>query len=314
MVKKVIILLVILLIVSISGNIISVIFLQNSNADKTTFDDLQEKYPYLSKRTLQEFPQDVLLNFLDLRMQLKSITSPMGDNFGLYFEYLPTGVTIGINEKVQFHAASLFKLPIVMAYYHTKERLKTNNDPMLTLQQDQLDNQFGDLWKKGAGTKIKASDAVKLALTQSDNTAAKVLVPLIDKQDFDAVYGGLDIDLQSDNQGALVSTKNYSSILKALYFSSVLSKDDSQEILDLLTKTAFPDKLASGVPDTIPVAHKIGDFVDNQGNEGFRDCGIVYVPRRPYILCMFSVGDEQIARERMQTVSQAVYYYVSSTN
>jgi len=303
------------LIISLLVNIVVLsVFYKNSNEIKSAKDFAadQMRFPLLSKRILLEFPQDILLNFLDLRTELRNQVKPYGESFGLYFEYLPTGTTIGINEKVEFHAASLFKIPVVMAYYRFRERTHRQDDPEITIKKDQLDDQFGDLWKKGEGARIKASDAVRLTITESDNTAAKTLVPFIEPKDFEAVYQGLDIDLQSDDQGALISAKNYSSILKSLYFSSVLDKESSEEILDLLTKTKFPDKLAAGVPSNVLVAHKIGDFVDSEGNEGFRDCGIVYVPRRPYVLCIFSVGNEQLARERMQKLSKTIYDYVSS--
>ena len=303
-----------LLVLSIIGNIVFFRLWENISNKNDEFAHVQKRFPYLSKRILQEFPQDILINFLDLRQTLRSQIDPFGNGFGVYFEYLPTGTTIGINEKEEFHAASLFKLPVVMAYYHTKDRTNNQNDTELTLKSNQLDNQFGNLWQKGAGYKLKASDAVWLALTESDNTAAKAIVPLIDKQDFNAVYEGLDIDLQSDKEGAILTAKNYSSILKALYFSSVLSKESSEEILDILTKTKFPDKLAAGIPADIPVAHKIGDYNDEKGNEAFMDCGIVYVTRRPYILCMLSVSDEQTARERMQAVSKTIYDYISDKN
>ena len=301
--------------ISIVLNFVLAIFLYKNSPEirtATEYRESQHKYPLLSKRILQEFPQDILINFLDLRKDLRSQTTPFHDSFGFYFEYLPTGTSLGVNEKDEFHAASLFKIPVIMAYYHGKERMKNTQDPTLTIQKDQLDNQFGDLWKKGAGTKLKASEAINLAIKESDNTAVKAIIPLIQEEDFQSVYEGLDIDLQVDKEGALISAKNYSSILKSLYFSSVLSKNSSEEILDNLTKTKFPDKLAAGVPQDIVVAHKIGDFVDDKGNEGFRDCGIVYVPRRPYLLCMFSVGDEQTARDRMQAVSKTIYDYVAS--
>lgn len=301
-----------ILILAIVGNIIFFNLWRESSHNQNGFVSLQEQYPLLSKRILHEFPQDILINFLDLRTEIRKEIMPFGNNFSLYFEYLPTGTTIGVNEKKEFHAASLFKLPVVMAYYHYKDRLNKKDDPEVTIGKDQVDKEFGDLWKKGVGYKLKASEAVDLALIESDNTAAKLIVPLIDKQDFDAVYEGLDIDLNSDNNGAILTAKNYSSILKALYFSSVISMDSSEEILDTLTKTKFPDKLVSGVPTSVTVAHKIGDYNDESGNEAFMDCGIVYVPRRPYMLCMLSISDEQVARERMRMLSKTVYDYVSS--
>jgi beta-lactamase class A len=280
-----------------------------------TSQDLQKKYPLLSRRILSEFPQDILINFLDLRSDIRTkIASYDGSKFGVYFEYLPTGTSIGVNDRNEFNAASLFKLPVVMTYYHWKERTNNTDDPLIEIQENQIDQEFGNLWKKGAGHKIRLSEAVNLMLIESDNTAARVVIDTLeDERDFNEVYEGLDIEIKTDNQGAILTAKNYSSILKALYFSSVLSMDNSHLILDLLTKTKFPDKLAAGVPDDIPVAHKIGNFVNEDGTEeAFSDCGIVYVPRRPYVLCMVSVSDEETARMRMREISKTVYEYVSS--
>jgi beta-lactamase class A len=283
-------LLVVGLILSIGLNIVAfVFFLKNRNEVQSveSFNAMQMRYPLLSKRILNEFPQDILINFLDLRTALHNQVSPYGDNFGFYFEYLPTGTSIGINANSAFHAASLFKVPVIMAYYYGRERLNLHDDPTLTIMPNQIDKQFGSLWRRGAGTKIKASEAVELTLVESDNTAAKAIVPYVNQADFNAVYEGLDVNLQTDNEGALISAKNYSSILKALYFSSLLNRQDSEEILDLLTKSKFQDKIVAGIPQDVLVAHKIGDFNDDKGQQGYRDCGIVYVPRRPYVLCMF---------------------------
>lgn len=277
------------------------------------FENLQEKYPNLSKRVLQEYPIDILINFLDLRTQLRSEVAPYGNTFGFYFEYLPTGTTIGVNEKSEFHAASLFKVPVVMAYYRLKERLQIKNDPEIEIREEHIDNDFGTLYQKGVGHKIKMSEVIRLALEESDNTAARVVATNVQEADFNAVYSGIDIELQTDEDGAIMTAKNYSSILKALYFSAVLNKDSSNEILEYLSKSEFNDKLTAGVDPSIKVAHKIGDFVDIEtGQKAYMDCGIVYYPRRPYLLCMVSRTDEETASVRMENLSEVVYKYISS--
>lgn len=277
--------------------------------------DQIKKYPLLSKRILHEFPQDILINFLDLRNELRNEVAPYGDQFGFYFEYLPTGTSIGVNEKVEFHAASLFKVPVVMAYYKQKERLQMTSDPEVEVKEEYLDSGFGTLYKKGAGHKIKMSEAVRLSLEESDNTAAKLIASNVQEIDFDEVYSGVDIDLLTDEDGAIMTAKNYSSILKALYFSAVLEKEHSSEILDYLTKSKFDDKLVAGVTPGTVVSHKIGDFIDQDtGEKAYMDCGIVYVPRRPYLLCMVSKGDEETGRVRMSQVSKIIYDYVASAD
>jgi beta-lactamase class A len=276
--------------------------------------ELEEKYPYISKRILRDLPQDILLNFLDLRKELRSQTKPYGDSFGFFFEYLPTGTTIGVNEKNEFFAASLFKVPVTMAYYKFLERTNSieDLDKELTVESDDVDTQWGSLWKLGPGSKIKMSEVIRLTLEESDNTAARMIAERVQDQDFSDVYQGLDIDLKTASGGAVLTAKNYTSILKALYFSSVLNRDNSNQILDYLSKSNFNDQLVAGVPKDIKVAHKIGEYVDENGKTAYMDCGIVYVPRRPYSLCMISVSDEKTAAERMSDLSRSVYQYVAT--
>lgn len=272
--------------------------------------DQSKIFPLLSPRILFNYPNDLLINFLPLRNNLNSLVAPYSSTFGFYFEYLPTGVSIGVNGSTAFSPQSLIKVPIVMAYYHFQERTGLTDDSVVTLKASQIDSRFGHLWEKGVGYQIKMSDVVNLALTQSDNTAANVLADYVPLEDYKTIYEGLDIDFPDKNPDLKLSAKQYSSILKSLYFSSLLTKDDSEEILNLLTQSAFNDKLGAGVPTNIPVAHKIGSL----DNSLFQDCGIVYVPRRPYILCMISVSTEDVARIRMSLVSKTILDYVSSVN
>lgn len=299
-----------ILIISLIFNAALVLLKTNPAVKNPDFEDLAEKYPYLSKRILQEDQNDYLINLLPLRKQLRETVAPYQNDLAFYFEYLPTGSSIGINEKAEFSAASLIKVPIVMAYYHYMERLKLEDSPRARLKITDIDNSFGELGKKGVGAEITLEEAARLALTASDNTAALVLAHNVPQEDFEDVYQGLDIDFKKIDEEVIITAKQYSSILKALYFSAVLEKENSQKILELLTKTHFQDKLKAGVPQNVTVANKFGIL----GNALFQDCGIVYVPRRPYILCIVSKSDETIAKARMKNISNIIYSYVSAYN
>ena len=90
---------------------------------------LHKNYPYLSKRIFVENQNDVLISFTKLRSLLKSYVAAIPMKTGVYFEYLPSSTSIGINEKEQFIPASLIKIPIVMAIYKKIEsgKLKKND-------------------------------------------------------------------------------------------------------------------------------------------------------------------------------------------
>jgi beta-lactamase class A len=270
--------------------------------------DLRNKYPLLAPRILTEKPTDTLVNFLPLRMKLREYVAPFGENFTFYFEYLPTGTSIGVNEKLDFTAASLIKVPTVMAYYRQMEKQGFSIEgETIKLEERHIDKGSGTLWTRGIGATITLDEAVRLALIESDNTATYVIADVLDQESFDEVYEGLDIDFVKKDANINISAKSYTSILKALYFSAVLSKEHSQEILSMLSQTRFDDKLVAGIPEGVVVAHKIGIV---SYKEVFHDCGIVYVPSRPYALCMISQAPEVVTQERMKKVSRMVYDYV----
>lgn len=266
------------------------------------------KYPFLEPQAPKD-EADLLINFTQLRKNLKDQATPYNDSFSFYFEYLPTGTSIGFNEKTPLYAASLVKVPLVMAFYKLDTDQKVDIDnTKVKITEDEIDSGFGDLYKKGVGYELTLREVTRLALVDSDNTAARILGKLVPYDNFKEIYSGLDLDLNIEKGETLISTKSYASILKALYFSSILKREDSNQILDLLTQTKFDDKLRAPIPSDILVAHKIGVYK----NEYYQDCGIVYLPKRPYVLCMISKSSEDEARSRMNKVSDMIYKFIQS--
>jgi beta-lactamase class A len=64
----------------------------------------------------------------------------------------------------------------------------------------------------------------------------------------------------------------------------------------------------AGVPAGISVANKFGERELADGTRQLHDCGIVYHPERPYVLCVMTKGAsfEQLSRT-VADVSQLVY-------
>ncbi len=274
--------------------------------------ETSSKYPLLSPRIFAEQKNDVLINFLPLRNALREYAMGFDGALGIYFEYLPSGTSIGINEKKDFIAASLIKVPVVMAFFRQQE--VTGLDQMgsvVRLEASDMDKGFGKLWERGVGTEVSYDDLIRLTLVDSDNTAVLAISRNVHEQYFEEVYQGLDVDFIKQNDRLIVSPKEYASILKSLYLSAVISKASSQKILTYLTEHSSYDKLVDGVPQGVPVANKFGMYQEGAVHQ---DCGIVYVPKRPYILCIMSESSEQEARERIRMVSQKVYQFVANVN
>lgn len=269
--------------------------------------------PFLSPRIYSENQNDYLINFVNLRLEASDYIEKAEHPIGFYFEYLPSGNSVGINEKENFLLASLLKVPIVMEIYRKIEDGELNRKQKIPINPEDIDTTFGDLGENGV-RELTLEQAIDKTLIESDNTAKNLLQKQLSEGDLEFVYNSLDIPLEVGADGPVVTAKNYSSVLRSLYLSSFLSKEHSHEILDTLTRTFFTDKLPAGVDENIPVAHKIGVYTtEDTGTEPvFSDCGIVYVPKRPYILCLMVKSDEKTARRYMVDLSKIVYNYVSS--
>lgn len=273
--------------------------------------DNSEDYPFLSKRIFVEEQNDILINFVPLRTAMNNYILKQNEQIGTYFEYLPSGNSIGINDKIELRLASLIKIPVVMAIYKQIELGKTKKNTLLTINENDIDKGFGVLWKKGAGTKLTVEEAIRLSLIESDNTAANTLNSHLPEGAIDAVFDTLDIPKDTKNNLPVISPKNYSSILRSLYLSSYLNRDNSNQILEILTETNFNDKIAALDNKNVKVSHKIGVY---QSEGVYSDCGIIYLPNRPYILCVMVNSTEDKAKQHMEYISRMIYGYLTKVS
>lgn len=272
-----------------------------------------DKYSLLAKRLFVEEPNDPLINFTGLRAQLKNYMAENNLKGSLYFEYLPTGTNVRVDDNSEEVAASLMKIPATMELYKAYELGRVDIDKKIPLEESWLDDKFGELYKKGAGYELTLREAAEIALKDSDNTAiAMVIAKSRDKLELaENSLTYLDVEFSRPDLDTLtIGARAYSSFLKCLYFSCYLTTDNSQEILSYLTESSFSNRLAAGIPSGIKVAHKIGTFSDTQS-----DCGIVYEPARNYVLCvMLDVEDTNAGNAHIAAISKFTYDFVHSSS
>lgn len=270
-------------------------------------------YPLLSRRVFSENPKDPLINFVGLRQQFQKYFDDNQLRGSLYFEYLHTGTEVRVSGDEQQAAASLLKVPLAMELYKAAELNKIDLSQRITLRADWLDSAFGTLYQKGAGYSLTLEEAAKIMLRDSDNTASRAIADTIDGliPPSEGVFTYLDASItQQPDLSVSIGARSYSSILKCLYFACYLNHDDSQRVLQYLTETSFDDRLMAGIDDpSVTVAHKIGVFQ----NKIQSDCGIIYLPSRPYIFCAMLHGENDSATNRhIAELSKKAYQYVKN--
>lgn len=106
------------------------------------------QFPLLAHRLFEPEHDDMIINFTELREALKKKQADSKLPLGIYFEYLPSGSSIGVNDQLEVGIGSLSKVPAVIAVYKQIENNTMNLDQVLTIDEKNLDSFFGDLWKK----------------------------------------------------------------------------------------------------------------------------------------------------------------------
>jgi len=243
----------------------------------------------------------------------RNITSGKANHISIYFRDLNNGPWMGINEKDEFSPSSLLKVPLMMSVYQLAEQ-----DPMI-LQTRLL---YAGTDDKDAAQNIRPSmelssereytyqELVERMIMYSDNNATKLLSQNIKEDAFLRPYGELGISPPLLQNGEYyLRVKDYATFFRILFNASYLSREYSEKALGLLLKSEFRDGLVAGVPKEVPVAHKFGERIwEDTKEHQMHDCGIVYYPGRPYLLCVMTQGkDFPSLTEVVNGISKFVY-------
>ena len=149
----------------------------------------------------------------------------------------------------------------------------------------------------------------------SDNVAYNLLINSLDTQLLLKVHSDLSIPNPNESTPIdFVSVLEYSAIFRVLYNSSYLDRASSEYVLNLLSQVEYKDGLRAGVPSDIKVAHKHGVRNSNdQYLKQLHDCGIIYHPQNPYLLCIMTKGsDGQALTNTVQKISQVIFQTVNN--
>ncbi len=154
-------------------------------------------------------------------------------------------------------------------------------------------------------------------IIDSDNVAKDLLLDYADRDTLYQLFGDLDIELPDaktpDDKYYGISVKTYSLFFRTLYNSTILNRNDSEKALQLLSKTTFKTGIIAGIPENIAVAHKFGAHVSPPIGNELHDCGIIYYPQKPYLLCVMTRGrDANKLALVITNISKSVFEFIKN--
>jgi beta-lactamase class A len=276
-------------------------------------DELSLTNPLLKSMRFKEIHPfvNIITDYMDKEKAGGSV-----EDAAFYFRSLSDGIWSGINEKNQFSAASLTKVPIMMAYYKLAEKKpeilkeKYKYEILINETRNFLPKQMPVV-----GKYYSIDELIRIMIQQSDNNAAAILIAHIDEKYLLKVLYIVGI-YHGDEKfiGNNVSIKNLVSMFRVLYNASFLNAEMSEKALRNMVGTEFVSGIVAGIPKDIAVSHKFGEQkYAESGIVELHECAIVYYKNNPYLLGVMSKGkDFGKLCEFLKAVSKLVYEQVDT--
>lgn len=212
----------------------------------------------------------------------------------VYYKDLNDGPWVLINGEMRTLPASLLKVPIALAIYKHAEHDSSFLEKKLTLMEasnTNKDQYFTPPHAIQPDVPYTIKELAEYMLQDSDNGALYLLGSALPENDFVDSYSDLGLDPPSEVvPGFTMNVRTYASFFRVLFNASYLNRDNSEQMLSILAHSTFTQGLESGVPKGTTVAHKFGEVDLENGDKRLHDCGIIYRPGDPYILCIMTRG------------------------
>lgn len=238
----------------------------------------------------------------------------------VYFRDLKRGPVFGVNELDSFAPASLLKMPVAMVYMNAAmaqpgvldARMRYTGSTTVALQRVPPPESARE------GDEYAVAELIRFMLAYSDNASYETLDSFLRTSDGrqqlrQETFQELGFFDPKTRLERTLTVRGYASMFTLLYNASYLDIRHSDMLLGWLAESSFTAGLVAGVPKEIRVAHKFGERLAVDGTKELHDCGIIYYPRNPYLLCVMTRGSDWESQEELiARISGVVYEEVSS--
>ena len=237
---------------------------------------------------------------------------------GIYIKDLNSDKVWEYNPDRLFPSASLIKVPIMIAICEKIKRGELSLDTQIKLTRRDRAGGSGSLKWVREGTSLSVTEIIYKMITESDNTATKMLVE----------YGGINYFQQAFENLGLVYTKIYpeglsltssrvvrenyttaremAGLMERIYKGEMVDRSLSEFMLDVLKHNKSRSRLRKGLPIGWEIGHKTGLL-----RRSCHDVGIVFSPRGDYLIAVLTsdVPDYTSAKGFISRVAKLTYEY-----
>jgi len=138
------------------------------------------------------------------------------------------------------------------------------------VEQSDIVGGYGEIQNEPVPNEVTLERLAELTVTVSDNTATNVLVDVVGYDAMQALAGELGLEAMQFGRKMFESPmppqkENYINVedtillLQAIYNGDFLSEESRRRIIAWMSAQTVKTKIAAGVPEGMPIAHKTGE-------------------------------------------------------
>lgn len=207
--------------------------------------------------------------------QLRRKLEEESGDYGVYVYRLGEKVGYGLAEDQVLPAASIMKVPIMVAVYRAAAQGQINLDETYVLQEGDKQSGSGPIEFMAAGTKLTIRRLLEEMGKKSDNTAPMILIRLVGRSAIKDTLQTLGMT-RTDFDKNTTTAYDVAKMWHSLYLGKVVTGDYREQLWGMLRDTIYEDRIPAGLSKgEVVVVHKVGTDVGV-----WADAGIV-MPAKP---------------------------------
>lgn len=228
-----------------------------------------------------------------MNRQILTQLRQMPGEIAAYYQDLHTGRCWGWNAELDFPAASVIKVPILLAVFQAAQHGLLSLDQKVQVELRHHVGGAGVLFELHDGIEVTVLDLCRLMIVVSDNVASNFLLDLLPEgamtQFFtqlsmhQSVLGRRFMEQPRPGHDNRTSAFDMGVCMVALARGDLLDRSHTNQALSILRRQQFREKIPLMLPPELSVAHKTGEL------EGIRhDVALVEVREQPYVLSLLT--------------------------
>lgn len=282
-------------------------------------------FSYKIYRKCQDIVKEQVLSqrrkegWLRLEKTLKNKVANFKGTVGIVVEDLDTQRKIAFNEGALIPSASLVKVPIMLSCFYAAEEGMISLKDAISLKASDKVAGSKILEKEPAGSVFTVEELFSPMITQSDNTAANILIDFLGFDTLNTYFKKMglkntnlarkmmDFEERREGEENYTTAQDMAYLLKELYYKKFLNKNVSGKCLKLLGQQKINDRIPRKLPRGTYVVHKTG-----LERHICHDAGIVFTNHGNFLICVLAKHKNRYAagaKKFISDVTRLAYNY-----